>query len=257
LRKKLVAGNWKMNGTRSGIADLISDLVDGVRDIVQDQLQVAVFPPFVFLDQVSQALEGSSILLGGQNADWRAQGAVSGEIHPSMLKEMACTYCLVGHSERRGLFAETDSQVARKFRACSENQLSPILCVGETLQEREAGQTLAVVSRQIDAVIDEFGIAGIAQGLIAYEPVWAIGTGMSATPEQAEQVHGAIRDRLSQSDQGVADNIQILYGGSVNADNAEGLFEKENIDGALVGGASLVSADFISICMAAADRVDR
>jgi triosephosphate isomerase len=252
MRKYLVAGNWKMNGARPGIAQLIGSL----KGNVPDSVEVLVFPPFIYIDQVCADLQGSSIKLGGQNVDWREQGAVTGEISASMLKDVGCTYCLVGHSERRQLFAETDEQVADKFKACSANGLSPVLCVGETLEQRKSGQTMEVVARQIRAVIDGIGIAGIGEGIVAYEPVWAIGTGESATPEQAEEVHSAIRDLLSQEDTATAENIQILYGGSVKQDNAAALFEKDNIDGALVGGASLVSEDFIGICQAAANRME-
>jgi len=252
MRKYLVAGNWKMNGARRGIAELIGSL----KGNVPVSVEVLVFPPSVYLDQVHADLEGSLIKLGAQNMDWRDQGAVTGELSSSMLKDVGCTYCLVGHSERRQLFAETDEQVANKFKACITNGLSPVLCVGESLEQRKTGQTMEVVARQIRAVIDSVGIAGVGEGIIAYEPVWAIGTGESATPEQAEEVHSAIRDLLSREDPATAENVQILYGGSVKRDNAAALFEKDNIDGALVGGASLVSNDFIGICQAAANRME-
>ena len=252
MRKYLVAGNWKMNGARRGIAQLIGSL----KGNVPDSVEVLVFPPSIYIDQVGADLQGSLIKLGGQNVDWREQGAVTGEISVSMLKDVGCTYCLVGHSERRQLFAETDEQVVNKFKACIADGLSPVLCVGESLEQRKMGQTMEVVTRQIRAVIDGIGIAATRQGIIAYEPVWAIGTGESATPEQAEEVHSAIRDLLRQEDTETAENMQILYGGSVKQDNAAGLFEKDNIDGALVGGASLVSDDFIGICQAAANRME-
>lgn len=252
MRKYLIAGNWKMNGTRQSITRLVGSL----RSNVPENVAVVVFPPHVYLDQVCGDLRGSLIKLGGQNVDWREQGAVTGEVSASMLQEIGCTYCLVGHSERRQLFAETDEQVAVKFGICIASGLLPVLCVGESLEQRQAGQTMEVVARQIRAVLDSVGVNGIARGIVAYEPVWAIGTGESATPEQAEEVHCAIRELLSQEDTAVAENMQILYGGSVKQDNAAGLFEKENIDGALVGGASLVSSDFIGICQAAANRME-
>ena len=252
MRKPLVAGNWKMNGTKVGISELVARMVAGE----QGKVQTVVFPPFVFLEQVSRELQGSSIGLGAQNVDWREQGALTGEIEASMLREVGCRYCLAGHSERRQLFAETDEQVARKFKICIENDLIPILCVGETIQQRQAGQTMEVVTSQVCAVLDAVGISGIAEGIIAYEPIWAIGTGESASPEQAEEVHGQIREMLEQQDPDTAENMLILYGGSVNRENAAGFFLKENIDGALVGGASLVGDDFLMICMAAADRME-
>jgi triosephosphate isomerase len=252
MRKYLVAGNWKMNGTRRVTAQLIESL----KGNVPDSVEVLVFPPSVYLDRVYADLEGSLIKLGGQNIDWREEGAVTGETSASMLKDIGCTYCLVGHSERRALFAETDEQVANKFKACIASGLSPVLCVGESLEQRKTGQTMEVVARQIQAVTDSVGIADIGGGVIAYEPVWAIGTGESATPEQAEEVHSAIRDLLRQEDAATAEDMRILYGGSVKQDNAAGLFEKDNIDGALVGGASLVGADFKSICQAAANRME-
>ncbi len=241
-----------MNGSRKDIALLVLDLANGV----PEDVEIAVFPPFVFIDQVAESLTESQIRIGGQNVDWRPQGAVTGEIEPDMLKEAGCSLCLVGHSERRALFGETDEQVAFKFAACIDKGLRPVLCVGETLEQRRSGETLAVVTRQIEAVINEAGMTGIARSVIAYEPVWAIGTGESARPEQAEEVHASIRNFLGQQDQKVAQEVQILYGGSVKPDNAQGLFAKENIDGALVGGASLVSKDFIDICVAAANRVE-
>ena len=252
MRKPLVAGNWKMNGTKVGISELVTRMVAGE----QGKVQTVLFPPFVFLEQVSRELQGSSIGLGAQNVDWREQGALTGEIEASMLREVGCRYCLAGHSERRQLFAETDEQVARKFKICIENDLIPILCVGETIQQRQAGQTMEVVTSQVCAVLDAVGISGIAEGIIAYEPIWAIGTGESASPEQAEEVHDQIREMLEQQDPDTAENMLILYGGSVNRENAAGFFMKENIDGALVGGASLVGDDFLMICMAAADRME-
>ena len=252
VRTPLVAGNWKMNGTKASISSLVGRLVAGE----QGDVQTVVFPSFVFLEQVNRELQGSTLRLGAQNVDWREQGALTGEIEASMLKEIGCNYCLVGHSERRQLFAETDEQVANKFKTCIASRLIPIRCIGETLQQRQAGQTMEVVARQVQAVLDLVGVSGIAGGIIAYEPIWAIGTGESASPEQAEEVHGTLRQMLRQQDPETAENMRILYGGSVNRENAAGFFLKENIDGALVGGASLVSDDFLVICLAAANKME-
>ena len=237
-----------MNGSQAEVASLM----EGLSGANFDGVQVLVFPSFVFLKQVSEAVAGSSIRMGAQNVDWRAQGALTGEVEASMLKDVGCSHCLVGHSERRTQFLETDAQVAEKFKACIAHGLTPILCIGELLEERDQGRTTEIVSRQLQAVIDAVGMSGIAGGIIAYEPVWAIGTGESASPEQADEVHSHIRTVLGQADGIVAENMQILYGGSVNPGNAKKLFEKENIDGALVGGASLKSEDFLMICEAAA-----
>jgi triosephosphate isomerase len=241
-----------MNGAKDRISDLVTMLVAGE----VGNIDMLVFPPFVFLEQVSRELSGSNIRLGAQNVDWREQGPLTGEIDASMLKDVGCEYCLTGHSERRQLFAETDDQVASKFKACLEHDLTPVLCVGETLKQRQAGQTMEVVIRQVRAVAEAVGSAGIGQGIVAYEPVWAIGTGESASPDQAEEVHGQIRQMLKQDDPAMAENTRILYGGSVNRNNAAELFRMEDIDGALVGGASLISEDFLTICEAARRRMD-
>lgn len=257
MRKPVVAGNWKMNGSQASVAELMEGLlVERLAGSGFDNLQMLIFPSFVFLGQVGEAVKGSSIKMGAQNVDWRAQGALTGEIEASMLKDVGCSHCLVGHSERRAQFCETDAQVAEKYKACIANDLTPILCVGETLEEREAGQTMDVVSRQLQVVIEAVEILGMANGIIAYEPVWAIGTGKSASPEEADEVHRHIRAVLAKEDVEIAENMQILYGGSVNPGNAGKLFEKENIDGALVGGASLISEDFLMICEAAALKVE-
>jgi triosephosphate isomerase len=253
MRKPVVAGNWKMNGNQAGISNLMEALLaSSFGDI-----QVLVFPSFVFLRQVSEIVKSSPISMGAQNVDWRSQGALTGEIEASMLKDVGCTHCLVGHSERRAQFFETDEQVAEKYKACIANDLVPILCIGETLEQRDEGQTMEIVSRQLQVVIETVGMSGIAGGIIAYEPVWAIGTGESASPEQANEVHSHIRAVLGREDEVIAENVQILYGGSVNQGNAKKLFEKENIDGALVGGASLVSEDFLVICEAAALKLEK
>ncbi|MBQ62682.1 MAG: triose-phosphate isomerase [Gammaproteobacteria bacterium] len=248
MRKPLIAGNWKMNGTKDGITDLVTILVAGE----VNNVDMLVIPPFVYLEQVGRELGESGIRLGAQNVDWRAQGALTGEIEASMLKEVGCELCLTGHSERRQLFAETDDQVACKFKACLEHDVTPILCVGETLQQRQAGQTMEVVLRQVRSVMEAVGPAGIGQGIVAYEPVWAIGTGESASPEQAEEVHGNIRQAIARDGPATAEKLRILYGGSVNSENAAELFRMEDIDGALVGGASLIGKEFLTICELAA-----
>ncbi len=213
--------------------------------------QVAVFPPYVFLELVKRLLDGTVIGLGAQNTDWHGEGAFTGEVSTGMLADVGCRYCLVGHSERRTLFGETDDLVAAKFAAALASGLTPVLCVGETLEEREADMTVHVVERQLKAVIEESGIAGIGDAVIAYEPVWAIGTGHSATPEQAEEVHAAIRGILASHNARISEETLILYGGSVNAGNAVSLLSMGDIDGALVGGASLKAAEFAAICEAA------
>ena len=195
-------------------------------------------------------LAGSPVKWGGQNLDTHNSGAYTGEVSGPMLKDFACTYAIVGHSERRALYAEDDEFTARKFAAARKAGLTPILCVGESLEEREQGITEDVVARQLDAVIKLEGIAAIGEAVIAYEPVWAIGTGKTASPQQAQDVHAFIRAKLVGLDQAVADKVQILYGGSVKGSNAKELFSMQDIDGGLIGGASLAAEDFLAICMA-------
>lgn len=246
MRKPLVAGNWKMNGNQGSVDQLLMGLTKGD---IPDGVEVAVFPPFVYLAQVAATLEDrSNIGWGAQNVSEHQPGAFTGEIAASMLGDLGCTYTLVGHSERRALYAETDGQVAEKFAAAHEARVMPVLCVGETQQQRKTGQTEGVIARQLQAVIDRGGLHAFTHSVIAYEPVWAIGTGLTATPEQAQEVHMFIRRRLGK----VAEGIRIIYGGSVRADNAEALFQQPDIDGALVGGASLQSHEFIKICQLAA-----
>ncbi len=247
-RRRLIAGNWKMNGSRRSIDELVRGVVDGG----PFEGDVLVLPPHVFIDQVRYLVAESGIGVGAQNLDWREKGAFTGEVSGLMLAEAGCSHCLVGHSERRRLFAESDEVVARKFQACRDFGLVPVLCVGETLQERQSGQTMAVVSRQMRAVLERSGVGAFDAGVIAYEPVWAIGTGESATADQAESVHAGIRDFLAGYDGNISANIRILYGGSVNGANAKALLAQENIDGALVGGASLLAGEFVAICRAAA-----
>jgi triosephosphate isomerase len=249
MRTPLVAGNWKLNGSRASIKELGDGLLAGVSDI--KNTQVAVCPPFVYLNEVCQMLASGPISVGSQDVSAEDSGAFTGEVAGTMIAEMGCTYAIVGHSERRAIYGESDELTARKFAAARRHGLKPILCVGETLQEREQNITEKVVARQIDAVIDLEGIDAFKDAVVAYEPVWAIGTGMTATPEQAQEVHAFIRGRIAAEDQGVADGLQILYGGSVKGSNAEELFAKPDIDGGLIGGASLAAGEFLTICQAA------
>ena len=208
---------------------------------------MAVFPPYPYLAQVQSMLQGSAITWGAQNLNPAPKGAHTGEVAADMLLEFGCSQVLVGHSERRTLYGETDQDVAKRFAAALEAGLQPILCVGETLEERESGQTEVVVGRQLDAVLEQSGIASFDRAIIAYEPVWAIGTGKTASPEQAQAVHAFIRDKLAALDAIIAGQMRILYGGSVNGSNAADLFAREDIDGGLVGGASLKAEDFLAI----------
>jgi triosephosphate isomerase len=238
-RSRLVAGNWKMHGSRASNRALL-DTLAGQLDR-KSAVAVAVCPPYPYLEQVSALLAGTSIAWGAQNISEHAQGAYTGEVSAAMVKEFGGRYAIVGHSERRQLFRESDAQVAAKFAAAQAAGLTPILCVGETLEEREAGRTEEVVARQLGAILksNDFGNA-----VLAYEPVWAIGTGRNATPEQAQAVHAFLRARLSA-------DVRILYGGSVKASNAATLFAMPDVDGGLIGGASLVAKEFIEIVRAA------
>ncbi len=250
MRKFLVAGNWKMNGDSAANDELIGGIISGLPQA--DNLEVLVCPPFPYLSAVKGLIEGSNVLLGSQNVSEHVAGAFTGEISPAMLKEVGCQFALVGHSERRALYGETSDQVAAKFAAALAAGLTPVLCIGETLKEREAGNTQAVINEQLNAVLGANGIETIASAVLAYEPVWAIGTGMTATPEQAQDVHRHIRGVLEAQNADVAAGVQILYGGSVKGDNAAGLFGMPDIDGGLIGGASLKAADFLAIVEAAA-----
>jgi triosephosphate isomerase len=213
---------------------------------------VVVCVPFPYLAQAQSVLSGTPVAWGAQNLSEQAQGAFTGEVSAAMLQDFACRYVLVGHSERRSIFGESDKLVAEKFAAALASGLRPVLCVGETLEQRDAGKTLEVVSAQIDAVLNRVGVVAFSGAVVAYEPVWAIGTGRTATAAQAQEVHAAIRARIAQADAKVADGLQILYGGSVKSGNAAELFAMPDIDGGLIGGASLVAADFLSICTVAA-----
>lgn len=248
MRKKLVAGNWKMFGSLQRNALLLDRIVAAGSGISCD---VAVFVPFPYLGQVQGLLTGSSLVWGAQTLSEFAEGAYTGEVSAGMLRDFGCGLVLVGHSERRNLFGESDSVVAAKFAAAQAVGLVPVLCVGETLAEREAGATFEVVVRQLSAVVDRVGIAAMNKAVLAYEPVWAIGTGVTASPHQAQEVHAAIRTYLAGLDGVVAEEARILYGGSVKPGNAAELFAQPDIDGGLVGGAALVADDFLAICQAA------
>jgi len=249
MRQPLIAGNWKMNGSRASIKELLDGLKAGIGEV--KTAEVAVCPPYVYLADVQARLEGTPIAWGGQNLSTEPGGAFTGEISADMLLDFGCKYVIVGHSERRTLYGEDDALVARKYAVARAAGLIPILCVGETLEERENGTTEAVVARQLKAVIDREGIEALADGVIAYEPVWAIGTGKTASPEQAQEVHAFIRQLLAESDAGVAEQVRIQYGGSMNPGNAAELLAQPDIDGGLIGGASLKADDFLSICRAA------
>ena len=245
MRRTLIAGNWKMNGSLESIQALIKGLKEGINDI--SNADMAVCPPSIYLSAVNDLIADARIALGAQNICDQETGAFTGETAPSMLKEFNCQYALVGHSERRSLYAESDELVASRFAMARQSGLIPVLCIGESLEERESGITENVVSRQLDAVINSQGIEAIGDSVIAYEPVWAIGTGKTASPEQAQEVHAFIRNKLSALDASVAEKVQILYGGSMNAANAKELLSQPDIDGGLIGGASLKPADFLAI----------
>jgi triosephosphate isomerase (TIM) len=248
MRKKLVVGNWKMNGGLDANEALLKALADAKDTLAS--VDVAVCVPFPFLFQPAMLLEATPIAWGAQNVSEHGNGAFTGEVSAAMLKEFSCKYVLVGHSERRTLYGEDDSMVARKFIAAQKVGIVPILCVGETLTEREANATESVVGRQLDKAIELAGIAAFQTAVLAYEPVWAIGTGKTATAEQAQAVHHFIRNRIASHDSGIALKLLILYGGSVKAANAAQLLIMPDVDGGLIGGASLVAEDFLAICRA-------
>jgi triosephosphate isomerase len=249
MRRKLVAGNWKMHGSLTENEALLGALKSGLGPA--PRLDCAVCVPFPYLAQVRGLLQSSPIAWGAQDVSEHAKGAYTGEVAAGMLKEMGCRYAIVGHSERRSMHHEDSALVARKMRVAQAQGLLPIVCVGETLAQREAGATETVVREQLDAVIALAGAAALAQAVIAYEPVWAIGTGKTATPEQAQAVHRTIRAWVAAEEASVAESLRILYGGSVKAANAQALFAMPDIDGALVGGASLDGSEFAAICRAA------
>jgi triosephosphate isomerase (TIM) len=249
MRIPLVAGNWKMNGSLESVRTLLQGIRQGIDQV--KRAEVAVCPPYVFIPEAQKLLAGSVIGWGGQDLSTESSGAFTGEIAASMLKDFGCRYVIVGHSERRTYHAESDELVARKYAVAKAAGLVPIFCVGETLEEREAGITEQVVARQLDALIDLEGVEALAQGVVAYEPVWAIGTGKTATPEQAQEVHAFIRGRIAGKSGEVAEGLRILYGGSMKPDNAQELIGKPDIDGGLIGGAALKAEDFLGICTAA------
>ena len=249
MRQPLVAGNWKMNGSRASISELLGGLKAGIGQVTT--AEVAVCAPAIYLPDTQAQLDGTPIRWGAQDVSVHASGAYTGEIAGSMLKDFGCHYAIIGHSERRAYHGETDEVVAQKFAAARASGLVPILCVGETLEEREQGVTEQVVGRQLDAVVAHCGIEMVGEGVIAYEPVWAIGTGKTASKEQAQDVHAFIRGRLAASSQSVADDMRILYGGSMNPKNAAELVAQPDIDGGLIGGASLKAQDFLAVCSAA------
>ena len=248
MRRPIVAGNWKMHGSREENARLVAGVIDGVNGC---PAEILVFPPAVYVAEVARLAAGSPVGVGGQTLCTQAIGAYTGEISAAMLKDVGATHVLVGHSERRAMYGETDAVVAEKFMAAQAGGLIPVLCVGETLEEREAGITETVVARQLEAVVAAAGIGAFAQAVVAYEPVWAIGTGRTASPEQAQAVHGFIRGYFAAKDATLADHLRVLYGGSVKASNAAELFGMADVDGGLVGGASLKADEFVRICVAA------
>jgi triosephosphate isomerase len=265
-RRPLVAGNWKLNGSRSANRALVVAVADGLASVglgpnvladPRAPLDVLFCPPFVYLAEVVGLVEGRYLAIGAQDVAVEEAGAFTGEVSAEMLRDVACRYVIVGHSERRALFGDSDERVAAKVVAALRAGLAPILCVGETLAERDAGQTLPVVRRQLDAAFSALDAASVPftarRGIVvAYEPVWAIGTGRTATPPEAQQVHADIRATVMRRDATIAGDLRIIYGGSVKASNAKDLFAMQDIDGGLIGGASLQAAEFVSICKAAA-----
>ncbi|HEX7011923.1 MAG TPA: triose-phosphate isomerase [Steroidobacteraceae bacterium] len=249
MRRPLIAGNWKMHGSRAENAELVEGLLLGLPG--EPPADLVICPPFVYLWEIGRLIKSSSLALGAQSTCAEPVGAFTGEVSASMLKDVGCQYVIVGHSERRSLYMENDALVARKFLAAQSQELIPILCVGETLEERERGLTKQVVSRQVTAVLDLAGVAAFARAVIAYEPVWAIGTGKNATPEQAQEVHAHIRAEIAARDANIAAGVRVLYGGSVKAANAREIFAMPDVDGGLIGGASLKAEEFLKICAAA------
>jgi len=249
MRRKLVVGNWKMHGDLVRNKALLESVRTGLADLRAADYGVCV--PYPYLAQAQSLLQGSNVAWGAQNLSQHEQGAFTGEVAPNMLVDFGCRYVIVGHSERRALYHENDAEIAAKFVAAIKAGLTPILCVGETLQERESGVTEQVVARQLAAVIDLAGAQALAKAVVAYEPVWAIGTGKTATPDQAQAVHAFIRQRVAHQDAAVAQGLVIQYGGSMKPGNAAELMAMPDIDGGLIGGAALVAEDFVAICRAA------
>jgi triosephosphate isomerase len=252
MRKPLIAGNWKLNGAREANTALVQGIVNNIDALAS--CDIVVCPTFVYLAEVGALLVGSRVLLGAQNVAAESEGAFTGEVSAAMLKDVGASHAIVGHSERRSLYGETDAVVAAKFQATRAEGLQPILCIGETLEERESGVTMEVVDRQIAAVLDTAGVGAFETSVVAYEPVWAIGTGLTATPDQAQDVHAHIRSLISAASAKIGAGLRILYGGSVKSGNAAELFAMKDIDGGLIGGASLDAAEFVAICKAAVGK---
>jgi len=252
MRRPVVAGNWKMHGSRSANETLLADLEERLSP--EWPVDVVVFPPYVYLADAVRTLAEADIAVGAQDVCAEPVGAFTGQVSAAMLRDIGCKYVIVGHSERRRLYHEDDALVARKFAAALQAGVTPVLCVGETLEEREANRTEAVVMRQLEAVTAMNGVSSLSEAIVAYEPVWAIGTGRTASPEQAEGVHALLRSRIGAQDAKIARHLRILYGGSVKAANAAELFSMPDVDGGLVGGASLSADEFLAICAAAAVR---
>lgn len=250
MRTRIVAGNWKLNGSRQANQRLVADILGGAADLTGTEILLC--PPFVYLPTVAEQIAGTAVQLGAQNVAAQASGAFTGEVSAAMLADVGCSHVIIGHSERRSLFGDTDELVAARFQAACEQGLIPILCVGESLEERESGVTMAVIERQVAAVLEVAGVEPLAAGIIAYEPVWAIGTGLTATPEQAQEVHSHVRSIIAARDAKIAAGLRILYGGSVKGANASELFAMADIDGGLIGGAALDAGEFLTICRAAA-----
>ena len=248
MRRKIVAGNWKLQGSR----EFAAALVDAIKAGAPAGVGLIVLPPYPYLGEVLARCAGADIAVGAQDVSAHAKGAYTGEVAAAMLADVGARYTLVGHSERRQYHAENSELVAQKFRAAQAAGITPILCVGERLEEREAGQTEAVIASQLRPVLDLVGVAAFADAVVAYEPVWAIGTGRTASPEQAQAVHAFIRSQVADMDAKIADSLPLLYGGSVKPDNAVSLFAQADVDGGLIGGASLVAADFLAIATALA-----
>lgn len=253
MRKPLIAGNWKMHGSESQVKTLIDGIKQGA--LAYANIEMLVLPTFVHLTQVRGLLAQTAIKWGGQNLYLGTQGAYTGEIAGPMLSDVGCQYVLVGHSERRSIFHEDLNLVAAKFKAAIDAGLKPILCIGETRDQRELGETDSILQKQLESVIQFAGIKAFEHAVIAYEPVWAIGTGLTATPEQAQEAHAFIRNLIAQNNVDIAKTIRILYGGSMKPENAASLLTKSDIDGGLIGGASLDAASFLAICAAANGEV--
>jgi triosephosphate isomerase len=251
MRRKIVAGNWKLHGSRQFASELVEQVAAG---LPLDGVELVILPPLPYLGDLVEDFEGTALAFGAQDVSSNEKGAYTGEVSASMLVDVGAGYGLVGHSERRQYHHESSELVARKFVAAAHAGLVPVLCVGETLEQREAGATEQVIAAQLAPVLELAGVAAFARAVVAYEPVWAIGTGRTATPGQAQAVHAFIRGEIAGRDARIADSLPILYGGSVKPDNAAELFAQPDVDGGLVGGASLVAADFLAIAEAAASR---